>query len=147
MIIGAKYTAKTFFYLQKLNQRVRVAKIKALFQTAGLVRTATKRSMRLRGGASRSGTPPHAHTRAGLRQIEFVVDFAAGAAIIGPVKFPGSNYFNEPVPHIHEFGGIFLARRGYWTYPQRSYMNYTLKKLVAAGRIPRQFSIAMGHVL
>jgi len=146
-MFGVKYSTKPLLYVQKLNTRVRVAKSRALYQVAGLVRTSAKRSMRLRIGPSSPTTPPHAHTRAGLRAIEFVVDEAASAAIVGPVKFAGSNFFNEPVTYIHEFGGTFLARRGYWRYPERSYMHFTLKRLVASGKIPQEFTLAMGRIL
>jgi len=146
-MFSLKYSGRTIFYFQKLNTQVRVARSRGLYRVAGLIRTASKRSMRLRLGASRPGTPPHAHTRAGLRVIEFVVDEAAGAAIVGPVKFPGSNYFNEPVTFVHEFGGIFISRRNYSTYPERSYMYHTLQRLQSAGLIPRQFAVAMGRVL
>ena len=146
-MFGIRYSTKPLLYAQKMATRVRVAKSRALYQVAGLTRTAAKRSMRLRLGASTPGSPPHAHTRAGLRAIEFVVDEAAGAAIVGPVKFAGSNYFNEPVTYVHEFGGTFLASRGYWRYPERSYMYYTLKKLVASGKIPREFTLAMGRII
>ncbi len=146
-MIGVKYNARLLFYFQKLKSRVRIARNKALYRTAGLIRTSTKRSMRLRRGPSRPGTPPHAHTRMGLRVIEFIVDDAAGAAMIGPLKFPGSNYFNEPVPFIEEFGGRFISRRSYATYPERSFMYYTLKKLVASGKIPTEFAVSMAQVL
>ena len=146
-MFGVKYSTKPLLYVQKLNTRVRVAKNRALYQVAGLTRTSAKRSMRLRIGPSSPLTPPHAHTRAGLRAIEFVVDEAASAAIIGPRKFVGSNFFNEPVTYIHEFGGTFLARRGYWRYPERSYMYFTLKRLVASGKIPQEFTLAMGRIL
>lgn len=146
-MIGLSYSAKTLFYVQKFNKQVRTAKSKGLYRVAGLVRTTAKRTLRVRPGVSTPGFPPHAHTRAGLRVIEFHVDTLAEAAIVGPVKFPGSNYFNEPVTYIHEFGGTFLSLRGYWRYPERSYMYYTLKKLAASGRIPKEFSLAMGRIL
>jgi hypothetical protein len=142
-----KYSGRVLFYVQKLTQRVRVAKNRALYRTAGLIRTATKRSLRIRRGASRPPAPPHAHTRGGLREIRFIVDEAQGAALIGPLKFGTSNFFNEPVPHMHEFGGMFIARRGYWRYPKRSYMKYTLDKLVASGKIPREFSASIAEIL
>jgi hypothetical protein len=103
--------------------------------------------MRLRPGPSSPGKPPHAHSRNGLRVIQFVVDEAAGAALIGPVKFAFSSYFNQPTTYIQEFGGTFIARRGYYTYPERSYMGYTLKKLVASGKIPKQFTVSLAEVL
>lgn len=146
-VFGIKYSTQPLRIAQTFTTRVRVAKSRALYQVAGLVRTSAKRSMRLRRGASTPTFPPHAHTRAGLRAIEFVVDEAAGAAIVGPIKFSGSNFFNEPVTYIHEFGGTFLSRKGYWRYPERSYMYYTLKKLVASGKIPQEFTLAMGRVL
>lgn len=146
-MFSIKYSGRTIFYVQKLTQRVRLAKNIALFRVAGLIRTSAKRSMRTRRGASRPGTPPHAHTRAGLRAIQFVVDQAADAAMVGPIKFAGSTFFDQPIPHIHEFGGYFSSRRRYHQYPERSYMNYTLKRLIASGRLPREFSYGMAQVL
>lgn len=146
-MIGLRYSAKTLFYVQRLNKQVKAGTTSGLYRTAGFVRSTARRSLRVRPGASTPGFPPHAHTRAGLRVIEFDVDPVAEAAIVGPIKFPGSNYFNEPVTYIHEFGGTFLSLRGYWRYPERSYMYYTLKKLVASGRIPKEFSLAMGRII
>lgn len=142
-----KFRTRVMMYTNSLKRRVSIAEDRALYRVAGLVRTATKRSMRRRIGPSSPGTPPHAHTRGGLREIRFVVDTRAKAALVGPLKFPGSNFFNEPVPHVHEFGGGFISRRGFKNYPQRSYMKSTLDKLVASGKIPRQFSVSMGEVL
>lgn len=146
-MFGIKYSTKPLLYVQRLATRVKVGKRTALYRVAGLVRTSVRRNLRVRPGASTPRHPPHAHTRAGLRVIEFVVDESAEAAIIGPIKFPGSNYFNEPVTYVHEFGGTFLSFRGASNYPERSYMNHTLKQLVASGRIPSEFSIAMGRVI
>lgn len=146
-MFSLKYSGRVLFYTQKLTQRVKIARNRALYRTAGLIRTATRRSMRVRPGPSSPDTPPHAHTRSGLREIRFVVDVGEGAAIIGPLKFNSSRFFDQPVPHIHEFGGIFLARRGYWRYPKRSYMKYTLDKLIANGKIPRQFAASMAEII
>ena len=66
-------------------------------------------------------------------------------ALIGPVKFPTSNFFNEPVTHIHEFGGVFFSRFGMWSYPERSYMYYTLKQLHASNKINKRFSATMAR--
>lgn len=131
----------------KLQKKVRDAKNKTLYRVAGLVRTAAKRSMRTRAGASNPGFPPHAHTRGGLRVIEFVVDTGASAAIVGPLKFPGSNFFNEPVPYIHEFGALAIHRRRFYSYPARPYMSHTLKALMKSGKIPREIKVSMGQVL
>ena len=146
-MFAVKYSAHFINYFQKLTHHVRVAKNRALYRTAGYISTAAKRSMRLRVGSSRPGTPPHAHTRQGLRVIQFIVDESAGAALIGPIKFPNSRFFNEPVTYIQEFGGVFISRRGYWTYPERSYMYYTLKKLAASGKLSNEFSYSMARVL
>ena len=146
-MFSVKYSGKTIWYTQKLSQRVRIAKDAALYRAAGFIRTAAKRSMRVRRGASRPGTPPHAHTRTGLRQIQFIVDQQAGAALIGPIKFSGSNFFDQPVPYIQEFGGIFRSRKRSVTYPERSYMKYTLNRLVASGQLSRDFNYSMARIL
>lgn len=134
---------KINIYIGSFQSRVKSAKNKALYRTAGLIKTASKRSMRMRQGPSRPETPPHAHTRGGLRVIEFYVgnDFA----IVGPVRFAGSNFFDQPVPHVHEFGGTFSTTRGFSTYPERSFMGSTLNKLKSAGSIPRQFKVSVGR--
>jgi hypothetical protein len=62
-------------------------------------------------------------------------------AMIGPVKFSGSNFFNQPVTYIHEFGGAFFSRKGFFRYPERSYMYSTLKKLQAQKKILPGFTI------
>lgn len=144
---SVNYNTKVLYYFQKLQTRIKIARDRALYRVSGYVKTATKRSMRTRVGASEPGRPPHAHTRTGLRMIEFRVDTLAGASIIGPVKFAGSNFFNEPVTYVQEFGGTFISRRGFSQYPKRSYMKYTLDKLVSSGKLPRQFSASMGRVL
>lgn len=146
-MIGVKYSGHILWTAQKLNRQIKVGKTAGLYRTAAYVRTATRRSLRVRPGAGLPERPPHAHTQGGLRVIDFVVDSAASAAIVGPVKFPGSNFFNEPIPHIHEFGGVFAATKGFWKYPKRSYMRYTLDKLIASGKLPRGFAYSLAKVL
>lgn len=136
-------TFRGIFYLQKFNYTVEKGKQKGLRDVAALIRGACIRSLRISQRTSSPGNPPYAKTRGGLRVIEFSI--YTNGAIIGPVKFPGSNFFDQPVPHIHEFGGTFISRVNYYNYPQRSYMNHTLKQLVAKGKIPKQFSVSMAR--
>lgn len=141
-----RYSAKTIFYFNKLGKQVKVGRNRALYRVAGLIRTATKRSMRLRAGAAKPGSPPHAHRNPGLRAIQFHV--RGNSAIVGPVRFPGSNFWDSPVTHIHEFGGVFVSRKGMMArYPKRSYMGVTLERLMRSGKIPRQFSVSIAEVL
>lgn len=141
-----RYSAKTIFYFNKLGKQVKIGKNRALYRVAGLIRIATKRSMRLAAGPSRPGSPPHAHKASGLRSIQFSVH--GNSAIVGPIKFPGSNFWDEPVPHIHEFGGNYISRRGFMgDYPKRSYMATTLERLIRSGRLPREFRVSIAEVL
>lgn len=146
-----RYSGRAIFLFQKMAQRKRIAKHRGIYRVAGLIRTASKRSMRTRPGASQHGRPPHAHTspRTGLRAIEFVVDPSGDSALVGPVKFPGSDMYNSPQPHIHEFGGVFFRGRSKKKaqYPQRSFMLYTLKRLQKKGRLPKEFAYGMGELL
>ena len=137
------------FYFQKMARRVKVAEDKAIFRVAGLIQKATKRSMRFRPGPSKPGKPPHAHRQAlnGLRHIRFVVDYNNKKALIGPIKFPRSNYFDAPATQIQEFGGFFRTDKVVAFFPKRSYMEYTLKKLVAQGKINKEFSAGMATVI
>jgi hypothetical protein len=139
-----KIAAKTVFFLQRLQTRHKIAKHKGLAKVGALVRGAVKRTLRVASGSSLPGRPPHCHTRGGLR----VVEFATGShdVVIGPVKFAGSDFFNKPVPHVHEFGGTFYSRLGFYLYPQRSYMYYTLKQLHAKRMIPKEYSTEVRKV-
>ncbi len=138
-----KVLFKGVFYLQKFNYTVDKGKQRGLRSVAALIRGACIRTLRVSQRTSPPGHPPYAKTRGGLRIIEYTV--YANGALIGPVKFPGSDFFNQPVPHIHEFGGVFFSRVRYYTYPQRSYMNHTLKQLIAKGKIPKAFSVSMAR--
>jgi hypothetical protein len=139
-----KYTLRTQFFFSKLVGRIKKASDKGLHRVCGLIRSSTRRNLKRRSSASLPGTPPSAHTIGGLRLIEFVVRGATG--FVGPVKFAGSNFFNSPIPHIHEFGGTYMSRKWYAQYPKRSYMLYTLKQLIAKGMIPRIFSIYLARM-
>lgn len=136
-----KYFFRSMFYLQKFNYTVKKGSNKGLKDVASLIRGSCIRTLRISKRTSPPGNPPFAKTRGGLRVIEYFV--YRQTAIIGPVKFPNSNFLNEPVPHIHEFGGMFFSKKAYYNYPERSYMNHTLKQLVAKGAIPRQFSVSL----
>jgi len=136
-----KYLFKGIFYLQKFNYYVDKGKTKGLQRTAAYIRGACIRTLRVSKRTSPENHPPFAKTRGGLRMIEAAV--YRNGAIIGPIKFTGSNFFNQPVTHIHEFGGLYIGKSGYWKYPKRSYMNYTLKQLISRGAIPREFSVGM----
>ena len=134
---------KSVFYLQKFTYTVDKGKRRGLNKVAALVRGACIRSLRISKQTSPPGKPPYAKSRGGLRVIEFVT--FQNTALVGPVKFSGSDFFNKPVPHIHEFGGTFFSRKAYYNYPERSYMGHTLKQLIAKGAIPREFSVSLGQ--
>ena len=148
-----KYQARIQFYFQKFTKHVKVAENRGLYRVAGYIRTATKRSMRLRTGASTPGKPPHAHvaSNSGLRAIQFNVNSTTTQAIIGPVKFPGSNYFNEPATYIQEFGGVFTGsfrtRRKPARFPERSYMYSTVKRLAEQGKIAKEFAVSIAELM
>jgi len=101
--------------------------------------------MRKRRKASPPGKPPTAHVRNGLKEINFHVQ--GNSAIIGPRKFRGSNFFNRPVPNIHEKGGITVGasiRRRYTAkYPERSFMWSSVKKLKGKGKIQSRFNVTL----
>jgi hypothetical protein len=138
-----RFLFKGFFYLQKFDTYVNRGKQKGLVRTANYIRGACIRTLRVSKTVAPPNTPPHAKTRGGLRVIHAAV--YRNGAIIGPIKFASSNYFNSPVPHIHEFGGTYLSRFGYWRYPQRSFMYHTLKQLIARKAIPKQFSAGLAR--
>lgn len=143
-----RYNAKIIWYFGKLTKKVKLGTNRALYRTAGLIATAERRSIRFRPGPSRPNKPPHAHRagRGGLRAIEFYV--SGNSAIVGPKRFPGSRWWNEPVTHIHEFGGVYFNRKGKKAnYPERSYAATTLKRLLAKNVIPKQFAVSIAEML
>lgn len=139
--------ARTTLYLSRLRVRKERAKRGAIYSTAGYIATSAKRRLRIRSGASRRGSAPHAHTRGGLRLIQFAVD--GNTAIIGPVKFPRSNQFNEPIPSIHEFGKTVVSLRKFKVYQfsERPYMGPTLQSLAKRGILNRRFSARLARII
>lgn len=99
--------------------------------------------MRVSPNPSRPGSPPNARSRGGLREINFHIVRDTG--IVGPRKFPASNYFNRPVPNIHETGGVALSRtrRGYWRYPKRSFMVSAVNRLQSRRLLSRKFAYTL----
>lgn len=138
-----KFLFKGIFYLQKFQYYKDKAKYSGLSRVVTYIRGACIRTLRVSKRTAPPGHPPFSKTRGGLRVIEGAI--YSNGAIIGPVKFPSSNFFNEPVPHVHEFGGLFISRVGYAKYAERSYMNHTLRQLKARGAIPREFSVGMAR--
>lgn len=126
-----------------INKKVNQASIRSLYRTAAFIRTVTKRAQRKRRGKSPPPSPPYAHRKTGLRVIKFKV-LDPYTAIIGPVKFPRSRFFDRPVPNIHEKGGIARSRRLFFgkktfRYPERSIMYRPTKKV--QNRLPAQARI------
>lgn len=143
-----RYNAKFLFYFNKLSKKVKIAKNRGLYRIAAYIRTAEKRIIRYKPGAppGRENSPPHAHTHGGLRVIEFYV--FGNQAIVGPKKFPNSNWWNQPVTHMHEFGGNYISRKGQLArYPRRPYASLVIERLKRDGKIPKQFAVTIGEVL
>jgi len=148
-MLAVKYSGRVEFFFQKLNRRKKIAKNVALYRTAGLVRTTARRMIRVSQNPARPGHPVHSRTRGGLRSIMFSVSSTETSAIVGPIKFYGSNRWDEPQPHIHEFGGVFvnMYRHFFARYPKRPYMSKTIEKLNKQGVIPRQFGLSLAQII
>jgi hypothetical protein len=115
--------------------------------------------MRYRSRPSPRGTPPSAHQANGLKVINYDVQWPV--SIIGPRKFPRSNYFDQTVPRVHEVGGTIRGRRwlsfrarrqgvfatlfatGKARYPERSFMWSAVKRLTAKGKIQSRFNVTL----
>lgn len=147
-MLRAKYSSRTTLFFERFRVRKNRAKREGIYSVAGLIASSAKQSLRIRRGPSRPGAIPHAHTRGGLRMIQFAVD--GNRAIIGPVRFPRSRQYNEPVPSIHEFGKLVYTLSGIMRlkkYPERPYMYPTIKRLARRGKLPRNFSAQVAKVL
>lgn len=143
----AKFISRSKWFFQRLKARKERGKRDAIYSVSGLIATTAKNMLRLRPGPSRPPAAPHAHTRGGLRLIRFAVD--RNTSIIGPIRFPRSNQYNEPIPHVHEFGKtVFSIRRSiFYRFQRRPYMSKALESLKRRGKIPKHFSVRMGKVL
>ena len=141
-----KLSARTVTFFKQLSAKLKRSKREAIYRVCGLIRRDAINKLKVRPGSSTPPAAPHAHTKAGLRVIDFHVDGNTG--LVGPRKFPTSNKESQPVPSIHEFGLQVFTVRGPFkliAYPKRPYMSKTVERL--KGKIPREFSIQLGKVL
>lgn len=147
-MLALKYSGRVIYFFRQFHHRVKIAKNKALYRTAGLIRSACIKTIRVSPNSSPPGTPVRSRTRGGIRLIRFAVSSSGESALIGPIKFSYSNQWDEPVPHIHEFGGVFASRFSYFArYPQRSYMAHTLQKLKRQRAIPTTFAASIARII
>lgn len=146
-MLRVKYTSRTTLFFERLRVRKNRGKRDAIYSLSGLIVRSAKQSLRVRPGPSRPGAIPHAHTRGGLRVIQFAVD--RDKSIIGPIKFARSTRYNEPAPAIHEFGKVVVElRRGrVLKYAKRPFMSKTLERLDRKGLIPKTFSAKIARIL
>jgi len=139
-----RYGTRVKLAFNRLQRRYQLARDKGLYQVSALIRSEARQIQRYApvGRSSVPGTPPRAHRRGGLKEINFHVQ--GHQSIIGPRKFPRSKFFNRPVPNIHERGGIAVAttikRRYQALYPERSFMYEAVKRLKAKNKIAPRFS-------
>jgi len=137
-----RFGTRVTIFIDRFKRSVRRGTRTGLNRTAALIRKEARESLRIRKKASAPGTPPSAHTRAGLREINYFVENDL-RAYIGPRKFKRSSFTNRPVPNIHEKGGTVLdqVRRKsvIKQFPERSFMWHAVKKLKAKGKLNSQF--------
>lgn len=137
-----QFTTRLVIFFDRLRRRISKGTYRELHRTSALIRREAREKMRYRKGPSPIGSPPSAHTKRGLKEINYHV--LQTSAYIGPRKFPRSNFFNKPVPAIHEKGGAVLNYRKRRTllvrYPERSFMYSAVKRLAQRGKLNKQFS-------
>lgn len=146
-MIRVRYSSRTTLFFEKLKVKKNRAKREAIYSVSGLIARSAKQSLRIRPGPSRPGAVPHAHTRGGLRVIRFAVD--RNKSIIGPIRFARSRRYNEPAPHIHEFGKVVVdLRRGkVLKFAKRPFMSKTIERLGNKGLIPKTFSAKIARIV
>lgn len=141
-----RLTTRATIFFGGFRRAIRKGKASGLSKTAGLIRKEARQLLRVRRGRSRPGQPPHAHTTAGLRLIEYWVENDT-RAYIGPVKFRRRNSLSKPVPHVHEKGGVAIERRRLRSkiirFPERSYMWTAVKRLKVKGKLNSQFKYSI----
>lgn len=140
-----KFQSKTTLFFERLRVRINRGKREMIYSLSGYIATSIKRSIRARPGSARAGAAPHAHTTRGLRVVQFNVQ--GNSSIIGPIKFPSSNRFNEPVTFIHETGAqvIEWSSLRIFNYPKRPYVSTTLARI--RKKLPRRATVSLAKVL
>lgn len=137
-----RFRTRVTIFFDRFRRSVRKGTNTALNRTAALIRKEARESLRIRRRASAPGTPPSAHTRGGLREINYFVENGL-KAFIGPRKFRRRPNTSRPVPNIHEKGGTIIAqvhrKSVIKTFPERSFMWYAVKRLKAKGKLNSQF--------
>jgi hypothetical protein len=140
--------ARFVVFVDRFKRRVRQGIKSGLHGTAALIRKEARESIRIRKGVQKQpNRPPNAHTRAGLREINYHVE--GNGAYVGPRKFRHSRSLNRPVPNVHEKGGIALARgrRGRPSFlkrfPERSFMYRAVKTLKSKGKLSSKFKFML----
>ncbi len=141
------YRTRVTLAFGRLQRKYRVGAGHGLYRVSALIRSEARQSMRVRRKSSSPGTPPSVHNRPGLKEINFDVAATKTSSIIGPRKFPRSNFFNRTIPNIHEKGGTTVyasfRRRFVARYPERSFMWNAVKSLSRKGKIQREFNITL----
>jgi hypothetical protein len=143
-----RISTRFIIFVDRFKRNVRRGLNSGLHKTAALIRLEARQSLRIRKKPSLPGNPPSAHTRAGLREINYSV--VGLGAYIGPRKFRKRNRLNRPAPNVHEFGGIAIqsGTRGQKAflkrYPERSFMYRAVKTLQRKGKLNSQFKYSVG---
>lgn len=138
--------AKAVVFIDRLRRRISKGNNRAIYRTLALIRKEARDRMRPRAkrveGGSTPPSPPFAYRPNGLREINFAV-VGDNAGYVGPRKFPRSNFFNKPVPAVHEKGGGVVNYRRRRTvlarYPERSFMYSAVRRLQQRGKLNSQF--------
>ena len=138
--------ARVVVFIDRFRRRLARGKKLAIFGTLALIRKEAREKMRPRvrrsGQSSPPGSPPFAYRRNGLKEINFQ-RIGENAGIVGPRKFPRSNFFNKPVPAVHEKGGAVVQYRRRRTvmarYPERSFMYSAVRRLQGKGKLSSRF--------
>lgn len=134
--------SRVTIYSSKFKSRTTRASKYSLGQTSALIAKEAREKIRVRPGSSRAGTPPNAHTRGGLRVINY--DVQGKQSVIGPRIFRHTERYNRTIPNLHERGGVGFSSvsRQRKRFPERSFMYSATKRLNRAGKINRRFSVS-----
>jgi hypothetical protein len=140
--------SRFIIFIDRFRRTVRKGIKTGLHQTAALIRKEARESIRISKKPSLPGRPPHARTRAGLREINYHVEGERGA-YVGPRKFRRRSRLNKPIPHVHEKGATVIdrgrpGRRAFVKrFPERSFMYRAVKTLKSKGKLSSKFKFML----
>jgi hypothetical protein len=104
-----------FFDRPGIIKKVNAAVLKKLNHIGGLIRKTARNSIKSEKGPSDPGKPPHSHTGLLKDHIYYGYDETNDSVVVGPCLLNRGT----DAPHVLEYGGTGVVKRGPWRRGKR----------------------------